>query len=234
MNEQEQVLRVVVADDHPMFREGLAATIASLPGKKVVGQAATGLEAIELAQQAQPDVVVMDLHMPHMNGIDATRHITQAHPQVAVLVLTMLEDDASVVSAMQAGARGYLLKEANRAEIARALEAVAAGEVIFGPSVAARVLSLFNTTPDARRPGQAAFPELTEREQEILELVARGLSNPAIASRLFLSEKTVRNHVSNVFTKLHVTDRAAAVARARDRGYGLNQGSTHLKPQQAP
>jgi DNA-binding NarL/FixJ family response regulator len=225
MNEQEPVLRVVVADDHPMFREGLAATIASLPRREVVGQAATGLEAVELADQAQPDVVVMDLHMPQMNGIDATRHITQTHPQVAVLVLTMLEDDASVVSAMQAGARGYLLKEANRAEIARALEAVAAGEVIFGPSVAARVLALFNTAAGAHQPGQvAAFPELTEREQEILELVARGLSNPAIASRLFLSEKTVRNHVSNVFAKLHVTDRAAAVARARDRGYGLHQG----------
>jgi DNA-binding NarL/FixJ family response regulator len=225
MNEKEPVLRVVVADDHPMFREGLAATIASLPRREVVGQAATGLEAVELADQAQPDVVVMDLHMPQMNGIDATRHITQTHPQVAVLVLTMLEDDASVVSAMQAGARGYLLKEANRAEIARALEAVAAGEVIFGPSVAARVLALFNTAAGAHQPGQvAAFPELTEREQEILELVARGLSNPAIASRLFLSEKTVRNHVSNVFAKLHVTDRAAAVARARDRGYGLHQG----------
>jgi DNA-binding NarL/FixJ family response regulator len=225
MNEQEPVLRVVVADDHPMFREGLAATIASLPRREVVGQAATGLEAVELADQAHPDVVVMDLHMPQMNGIDATRHITQTHPQVAVLVLTMLEDDASVVSAMQAGARGYLLKEANRAEIARALEAVAAGEVIFGPSVAARVLALFNTAAGAHQPGQvAAFPELTEREQEILELVARGLSNPAIASRLFLSEKTVRNHVSNVFAKLHVTDRAAAVARARDRGYGLHQG----------
>jgi DNA-binding NarL/FixJ family response regulator len=223
MTEQESVLRVVVADDHPMFREGLAATIDGLPRRKVVGQAATGLEAVELAQQAQPDVVVMDLHMPQMNGIEATRHITQRHPQVAVLVLTMLEDDASVVSAMQAGARGYLLKEANRAEIARALEAVAAGEVIFGPSVAARVLTLFSATTGTQRPGQPAFPELTEREQEILELVARGLSNPAIASRLFLSEKTVRNHVSNVFAKLHVTDRAAAVARARDRGYGLNE-----------
>jgi DNA-binding NarL/FixJ family response regulator len=223
MTEQESVLRVVVADDHPMFREGLAATIDGLPRSKVVGQAATGLEAVELAQQAQPDVVVMDLHMPQMNGIEATRHITQRHPQVAVLVLTMLEDDASVVSAMQAGARGYLLKEANRAEIARALEAVAAGEVIFGPSVAARVLTLFSATTGTQRPGQPAFPELTEREQEILELVARGLSNPAIASRLFLSEKTVRNHVSNVFAKLHVTDRAAAVARARDRGYGLNE-----------
>jgi DNA-binding NarL/FixJ family response regulator len=223
MTEQESVLRVVVADAHPMFREGLAATIDGLPRRKVVGQAATGLEAVELAQQAQPDVVVMDLHMPQMNGIEATRHITQRHPQVAVLVLTMLEDDASVVSAMQAGARGYLLKEANRAEIARALEAVAAGEVIFGPSVAARVLTLFSATTGTQRPGQPAFPELTEREQEILELVARGLSNPAIASRLFLSEKTVRNHVSNVFAKLHVTDRAAAVARARDRGYGLNE-----------
>jgi DNA-binding NarL/FixJ family response regulator len=223
MTDQELMLRVVVADDHPMFREGLAATITSLPGSKVVGQAATGLEAVELAQHAQPDVVVMDLHMPKMNGIEATRHITQRHPQVAVLVLTMLEDDASVVSAMQAGARGYLLKEANRAEIARALEAVAAGEVIFGPSLAARVLTLFNATTGDQQPGHPAFPELTGREQEILELVARGLTNPAIASRLFLSEKTVRNHVSNVFAKLHVTDRAAAVARGRDRGYGLNE-----------
>jgi DNA-binding NarL/FixJ family response regulator len=219
MTEQEPRLRVIVADDHPMFREGLAATIDGLPRSKVVGQAATGLEAVELTQQAQPDVV-MDLHMPQMNGIDATRHITRRHPQVAVLVLTMLEDDASVVSAMQAGARGYLLKEANRADIGRALEAVAAGEIIFGPSVAARVLTLFSATTAVQQPGQPAFPELTDREQEILELVARGLTNPAIASRLYLSEKTVRNHVSNVFAKLHVTDRAAAVARARDRGYG--------------
>jgi DNA-binding NarL/FixJ family response regulator len=223
MTDQEPMLRVVVADDHPMFREGLAATIDGLPRSKVVGQAATGLEAVELAQQAQPDVIVMDLHMPQLNGIDATRHISQRHPQVAVLVLTMLEDDASVVSAMQAGARGYLLKEANRAEIARALEAVVAGEVIFGPSVAARVLTIFSTTTASQQPGQPAFPELTDREQEILELVARGLTNSAIASRLFLSEKTVRNHVSNVFAKLHVTDRAAAVARARDRGYGLTR-----------
>jgi DNA-binding NarL/FixJ family response regulator len=209
-------LRVVVADDHPIFREGLAGAIASLDGVEVVGQAATGAEALTVARELAPDVVVMDLHMPDMNGIEATRELAELAPGAAVLVLTMLEDDESVFAAMRAGARGYLVKGAERGDIARALEAVARGEVIFGPAVAGRALAAFTSGSPSKGP----FAELTEREHEILDLVARGLTNPAIASRLVLSEKTVRNHVSNIFMKLQVGDRAAAIVRAREAGLG--------------
>jgi DNA-binding NarL/FixJ family response regulator len=209
-------VRVVVADDHPIFREGLAGAIGSLDGVEVVGQAGTGAEAVAAAQELSPDVVVMDLHMPEMNGIEATRRIAEVAPGSAVLVLTMLEDDESVFAAMRAGARGYLVKGAERRDIARALEAVARGEVIFGPAVASRALAAFT----AAQPRRGPFPELTEREHEILDLVARGLTNQAIASRLVLSEKTVRNHVSNVFMKLRVGDRATAIVRAREAGLG--------------
>jgi DNA-binding NarL/FixJ family response regulator len=214
-------MRVVVVDDHGVFREGLAAILGSLDGVEVVGIAADGAEAIETVQALRPDVVLMDIHMPVMNGIDATRSITMTDPDVAVLVLTMLEDDASVFAAIDAGARGYLLKESGREDLARAMFAVSRGQAILDASVAGRVLrgprdpERSDTRPDPR-----AFPFLTAREREILDHIARGLTNPAIASRLVLSEKTVRNHVSNIFSKLHVNDRAAAVARARDAGYG--------------
>lgn len=209
-------LRIVVVDDHPIFREGLAGAIDSLDGMEVVAQASRGAEAIEAAERLQPDVVVMDLHMPEMNGIEATRRIGEAVPEAAVLVLTMLEDDESVFAAMRAGARGYLVKGAERRDIARAIEAVAGGEIIFGPAIAERALAAF--TSSHPRPGP--FPDLTDREREVLDLVARGLTNPAIASRLFLSEKTVRNHVSNIFMKLQVGDRATAIVRAREAGLG--------------
>lgn len=207
---------VVVVDDHPMFREGLAAFVDLLPDATVVGQAGSGEEAIELVGRTAPDVVLMDLHMPGMNGVEATRRIVAGHPGTAVLVLTMLNDDASIVAAMQAGARGYLLKEATPDEIRRAIGAVAAGDAIFGAGVADRVLASVAN----RQARPAALRDLTEREHEILDLVAAGLTNSAIATRLFLSEKTVRNYVSQLFTKLGVNDRAAAVAKARDAGYG--------------
>ncbi len=172
---------------------------------------------MRLAAELTPDVVVMDLHMPVMNGVDATREIAAAHPEVAVLVLTMLEGDDSVFAAVRAGARGYLLKGADRSEIDRALEAVAHGEVVFSANIASRVLAFFGGRPGA---SLTPFPELTDREREVLDLVARGLTNAEIAQRLTVSDKTVRNHVSNVFAKLHVAGRAEAVARARDAGLG--------------
>ena len=211
-------VRVLVVDDHPMYREGLVTAIAAMAGVEVVGDAADGAEAVRKTLELTPHVVVMDLHMPEMNGIEATRRIAADRPETAVLVLTMLDGDDSVFAAMRAGARGYLLKGADRAQILRSIEAVAQGEVVFSSGIASRVLAFF-----AAGPGTAAavpFPELTDREREILDLVARGLTNTEIAQRLFLSPKTVRNHVSNVFTKLQVAGRAEAVAQARDAGLG--------------
>jgi DNA-binding NarL/FixJ family response regulator len=209
--------RVVIADDHPVFREGMRTLIQSLPDIELVAEATTGVEAVTLVQEHQPDVVVMDLHMPDLSGIEATRQIVQAHPHVGVLVLTMFEDDDSVFAAMRAGARGYLLKGAAHKEIVRALEAVADGEAIFGPTIAQRVMDYFARPSRAVAP---AFPRLTEREHEVLDLIASGLSNSSIAKRLVLSDKTVRNHVSNIFAKLQVADRAEAIVRAREAGLG--------------
>jgi len=211
-------LRVLVVDDHPLYRDGLVTAIAAMPDFEVIGDAGDGASAVGMAKELEPDVVVMDLHMPELNGIDATRRIVADRPDTAVLVLTMLESDDSVFAAIRAGARGYLLKGADRAEIRRALEAVANGEVVFSAGIASRVLSFFAAGPSA--PVVTPFPTLTEREREILDLVARGLTNTAIAQRLVLSSKTVRNHVSNVFTKLQVAGRAEAVAQARDAGLG--------------
>jgi len=207
-------LSVLVVDDHPLFREGLAALLYDLPVVESVGQAANGQEAVEKVAALGPDVVLMDLHMPEMDGIEATRRIVVDHPRTSVLVLTMLEDDASIFEAMRAGARGYLPKEATLDDIARALEGVASGQAIFGGAAAARILA--SLTAPARTVGIAG---LTEREDEVLRLLAQGLTNAAIAERLSVSDKTVRNHVSNIFSKLGVSDRAAAVARAKDAGY---------------
>jgi DNA-binding NarL/FixJ family response regulator len=209
-------IRVVLADDHPVVRAGLAALLTSLPGIEVVGVAATGREAIREVLTHHPDVAVLDLQMPDLDGFAATRELVRSAPRVAVLVLTMFEDDDSVFTAMRAGARGYLVKGAEQDEIARAIHAVAAGEAIFGPGVARRVLALFAAPP----PTEAPFPELTAREREILDLLAAGLSNPAIATRLSLAAKTVANNVSSIFTKLHVTDRPTAIVRARNAGLG--------------
>lgn len=210
--------RVVVADDHPVVRQGLVTLLRSLPGVDVVGEAADGVEAIDLCERLQPDVVVMDLNMPILDGIEATRRVVAANPHVGVLVLTMFDDDASVFAALRAGARGYVLKGAEQADIARAIAACARGEAIFGPPVAGRVLEFFAGA--ARAPDRSAFPELTGREREILERIASGANNARIAQQLGLSVKTVRNHSSNIFTKLHVTDRAQAIIRARDEGIG--------------
>jgi DNA-binding NarL/FixJ family response regulator len=208
-------LRVVVADDHPLFRDGLRALMIDCPETDLVGTAASGDEAVALVSEHRPDVVVMDLRMPGMNGIDATRIIARHQPGVAVLVLTMVEDDSSVFAAMRAGARGYVLKGAEPAEIIRSIVAVAGGQAIFGAQVAARIMQLFASPPDA---AGMAFPTLTNRERDILRRLSAGHSNPRIAAALDVTEKTVRNNVTSIFAKLHVTDRAAAVARARDAG----------------
>jgi DNA-binding NarL/FixJ family response regulator len=214
-------LRVIIADDHPVFRDGLRALLGSTGASEVVGEAATGIEAVSAATELQPDVVVMDLHMPGLNGIEATRQIVAASPHVGVLVLTMFEDDDSVFAAMRAGARGYLLKGAGQDEIVRAIHAVASGEAIFGPEIARRVMEYFS----APRPPEP-FPELTDREREVLELIAQGRSNPDIARSFVLSPKTVRNHVSNIFTKLQVADRAQAIVRAREAGLGRKRAAS--------
>jgi len=209
------VIRVLVADDHPMFRFGLKALLGAAPDLEVAGEAADGEAAVAQASSLQPDVVVMDLNMPGLNGLEATRRILQTSPHIAVLIVTMFDDD-TVFAAMQAGARGYLLKGAEPEATLRAIRTVAGGEAIFSPSVARRVMYFFaHRQPDL--PPQI-FPELTERERELLALLAQGLTNAAIAERLSLSPKTVRNHVSNIFSKLQVVDRAQAIIRAREAG----------------
>jgi DNA-binding NarL/FixJ family response regulator len=209
-------IRVVIADDHPIFRDGLAALLSKRKDTELVGTASTGVQAIELARHNQPDVVVMDLHMPEMNGIEATRRIVADSPHIAVLVLTMFDDDDSVIASLRAGARGYLLKGADQDQIRRAVCTAASGDIVFGAQVAARILACFSATPTPR----PVFPQLTDREREVLEFVAEGLPNAAIANRLHLSQKTVRNHVSNILTKLQAADRAQAIVQARDAGLG--------------
>ena len=210
-------LRILLADDHPLFRDGLHGSLAAIGDIDVVAEAATGEEAIERALTLQPDVVVMDIQMPGVNGIEATRRIVDESPHIGVLVLTMFDDDDSVFAAMRVGARGYVLKGASQHEVVRAIRAVGSGEAIFGPSIASRLIAFFASAPSGP---PAPFPELTAREREILELVAQAEGNQAIARRLVLSEKTVRNHVSNIFTKLQVVDRAHAIVRAREAGLG--------------
>jgi DNA-binding NarL/FixJ family response regulator len=209
-------IRVLIADDHPLFRDGMHGLLDSVAETEVVGEAATGDEAVALARTLFPDVILMDINMPGKNGIDATREILGEHHGAGVLVVTMLEDDDSVFAAMRAGASGYVLKGAEQAEILRAIRAVANGEVIFGPGIARRVMGLFSEP----RPAEQPFPELSDREREILERVASGRSNAEIAGELFLSLKTVQNHVSNIFRKLQVADRTQAVIRAREAGLG--------------
>jgi DNA-binding NarL/FixJ family response regulator len=212
----DEAIRVLVADDHAGFRSGLEALLATQADLEIVGEAETGEEAVERALALQPDVVLMDLNMPGLDGIAATRRIVDTSPHIAVLVLTMADNDAAVFDALRAGARGYLLKGADRAELTRAIRAVASGEAIFGPDVARRLMAYFADAP-IRAP---AFPDLSERELEVLELIARGMSNQQIVDRLVISPKTVRNHISNIFSKLQVRDRAEAVVRAREAGLG--------------
>jgi len=217
MTDSLDPLRILIADDHPAFRSGLRALLETTGDLLVVGEAASGDEAVAVAAVTQPDVILMDLAMPGVDGIEATRRIVDAAPHVAVLVLTMGADEESVFAAVRAGARGYVLKGAQRAELIRAIRSVSAGEAIFGPGIAQRFLgSVSRSAP----PAAGAFPGLTEREREILGLIAAGHSNAEITSRLVLSPKTVRNHVSNVFAKLHVHDRAGAIVLAREAGFG--------------
>jgi DNA-binding NarL/FixJ family response regulator len=211
-------LRILVADDSDAFRAGLAALLANVDDLVLAGEATTGDEAVQAALELHPDVVLMDLNMPGRNGIEATREITAAAPHVAVLVLTMHEDDESVFAAVQAGARGYIVKGARQAELLRAVRAVAEGGAVFGPAVARRLVDFLGAA--ARATASASFPQLTQREREILDLVARGRSNGQIAEQLVLSTKTVRNHVSSVFTKIQVVDRAQAIVKAREAGIG--------------
>jgi DNA-binding NarL/FixJ family response regulator len=211
-------IRVWVVDDHQLFREGVRALLASLPNTVVVGEASSGSEAVERAQALHPEVVLMDVKMPDMNGIEATRRLLAAEPGVGVIVVTMFEDDETVFAAVRAGAKGYVLKGAGQDELVRAIEAVARGEALYGPKVAARILRFFQAS--RRELPLDAFPDLTDREREVLDLIADGTGNAAIARRLAIAEKTVRNHVSNIFSKLHVTDRAQAMLRAREAGFG--------------
>jgi DNA-binding NarL/FixJ family response regulator len=211
-------LRVLIADDHPLFRHGIHALLDAAPDCEVVGEATTGDEAVAMATALQPDVILMDVQMPGVNGIEATRRIVRESPHIRILIITMFEDDASVFTAMRAGARGYVLKDAEKAEMLRAIHAVGSGEAIFSPAIATRLIDFFSAPKPATAPD--AFPDLTEREREILDLIAQGKSNADIAGQLVLSPNTVRNYVSNIFSKLQVADRAHAILLARDAGLG--------------
>jgi DNA-binding NarL/FixJ family response regulator len=210
--------RVLMADDHALFRYGLKAILANAEGFEVVGEATTGEEVVEKVASLRPDIILMDIQMPGINGIEATRRVLERNPNIGVVVVTMFEDDDSVFAAMRAGARGYILKGADAKEVLKVVAAVAGGEAHFGPEIARRLMGFFSA-PKPAAPSEA-FPELTAREAEVLDLIAQGLNNQDIARRLYLSPKTVRNHVSNIFLKLQVADRAQAIVRAREAGLG--------------
>lgn len=211
-------VRVLIVDDNPRFRQGLRALLQAAPETEVAGESSTGGQAVALADRVQPDVILMDIKMPELNGIEATRRILETSPHIGILMLTMVEDDDSVFAAMRAGARGYLLKGASKAEILRAVRGVSSGEAIFGPAIARRLMEYFATPRLAA--GGLPFPDLTMREREILGLIAQHRTNPEIAARLSLSPKTVRNIASSIFNKLQVADRAEAIVRAREAGLG--------------
>ncbi|MDQ3925396.1 MAG: response regulator transcription factor [Actinomycetota bacterium] len=220
-------IRVLVADDHPVFRRGMRAILGAEPDTELVGEATDGEEAVARALELGPDVILMDLNMPKVSGIEATRRILEASPNTAILMLTMFEDDDSVLAAIRAGARGYVLKGADGAQTLRAIHAVADGEAIFSPTITRRLTGYFATPGgDPKTSSLQAFPNLTEREHEILALIAEGYTNTAIASNLYLSPKTVRNYVSSIFTKLQVSDRSQATVRAREAGLGTKGRSS--------
>jgi len=217
-------IRIVIADDHPVFRFGLRALLNAMPDTEVVGEVTSGEEVIALAGSVRPDVILMDINMPGVKGIEATRRIRETNPDIRILIVTMLEDD-SVFAAVRAGARGYVVKGAEPTEVLRAIRAVADGEAIFSPGIAERLIHYFATPPaaasDSTRLTEApVFPDLTERERAVLALIAQGLTNSAIAERLVLSPKTVRNYITEIFSKLQVADRAQAIIRARNAGLG--------------
>jgi DNA-binding NarL/FixJ family response regulator len=211
-------IRILIADDHPIFRFGMRTLLTALPDFTVVGEAVTGEEAVQLTNELLPDLVLMDINMPGFNGIEATTRIREQQPHTAILIVTML-DDESVFSAMRAGARGYLLKGAEPTETLRAIRAVASGEAIFSPGVAQRLVDYF-AHPLVTPARQTAFAELSEREREVLTLIAQGLTNAAIAERLVLSPKTVRNYISEILSKLQVANRVQAILRAKEAGLG--------------
>ena len=213
-------LTVVIADDHQFFRDGVRALLDAQPDMECVGEAATGEEVIRLSAEAQPDVVLMDVQMPGMSGVEATRQIVSNSPQIRVLVVTMFEDDHLVFAAMRAGARGYLLKGSRHEDMVRAIRAVGSGDAIFSPAIAARLVDYFAALQPSH-PTQV-FPDLSSREREILTLLAQGYKNAEIADRLVISPKTVRNYVSNIISKLQVADRAQAILRAKDAGFGMS------------
>ncbi|MCA9952516.1 MAG: response regulator transcription factor [Anaerolineales bacterium] len=212
-------ITVLVVDDHNLFRQGLSALLQAAPETAVIGAAATGQEAVAQAEKVQPDVVLMDIMMPDMNGIQATRRILAAQPDIGIIMLTMLEDDDSLFAAMCAGARGYILKGADKAEVLRTIKAVAAGEALFGAAVAARLSQFFQRGVSGET-AVVPFPDLTDRERELLTLIAQGKNNQNIADQLHISSKTVSNHISNIFNKLQVADRAQAIVKAKDAGMG--------------
>lgn len=209
-------LTVLIVDDHPLFRKGMRALLESMPDIEVIGEAISGKEAVEMATALQPDVVLMDLQMPEGGGLAAIRELSKTSPNIRILVVTLFEDDESVFAALRAGARGYILKDADEEEMMRAIRAVGEGEAIFSPAIASRLMDYFAASRSLIP--QEVFPELTEREREILTLIARGKTNAAIAAELTISLKTVRNHVSNIYSKLQVADRTQAAIRAREAG----------------
>ncbi len=215
MTKAMEPLTILIADDHPVFRKGLRALLASMQGVELVGEATSGEEAIRLAEQLQPDVILMDLQMPGGGGLAAIRQIIQTSPHIRILVLTMFQDDDSVFAALRAGARGYILKDMDDEEISRAILAVGSGEAIFSPAIAERMMQFFSARPALPT---SLFPELTESERNVLALMARGLNNEEIARQLSFSSKTVRNYISNIFSKLQVADRAQAIVKAREAG----------------
>jgi DNA-binding NarL/FixJ family response regulator len=210
-------LTILIADDHPVFRKGLRALLASMPDVELVGEASSGAEAVRLAEQLQPDVILMDLQMPGGGGLAAIREIVQTSPHIRILVVTMFQDDDSVFAAMRAGARGYVLKDMDDEDISRAIISVGNGEAIFSPAIAERMMRFFSTRPALP---VEVFPDLTESERNVLKLMAQGASNESIARLLSFSTKTVRNYVSNIFSKLQVADRAQAIVKAREAGMG--------------
>ncbi|GCE31034.1 DNA-binding response regulator [Dictyobacter alpinus] len=218
-NEQRSILLV---DDHPLFRHGLSALVATCADLHVIAEATSGQEAIERAEELQPDIILMDIHMPDINGIEATRRILHTSPHIRILIITMFEDDSSVFAAMRAGARGYILKDTQKDAMLHAIRAIGRGEAIFGPAIATRLMNFFTTAQPATPGHKELFPDLTQREREILELIAQGKNNQEIANQLILGHNTVRNYVSNIFSKLQVVDRAQAIIRAREGGLGLN------------
>src|SRR5215217_6337650 len=218
LSAQQKRTRVLIADDHTLFRSGLRGMLARAEGFEVVGEAKTGEEAVKRAAEVRPEIIFMDIQMPNMNGIEATRRVVEANPAVGVVMLTMFGDDDSVFAAMRAGARGYVLKGADAEEVLKVIRAVDKGEAYFGPEIAKLILGFFSAPRAA--PPLEAFPELTVREAEVLDLIAQGRGNTEITRRLYVSPKTVRNHISNIFTKLQVADRAHAIIRAREAGLG--------------